>query len=158
MKKLFLALFMLVSVATFAQTGSKSVLIKAGYQTEAKRFGLGAEGRYSFTENLRLAPDLTFFFPKNHVTGLDVNVNLHYVLPIQDGLSLYPLAGLNMTNNRFSYQGFSDSSTGFGLNLGFGASYDVASNGYLNAEMKYIFNDSDHKDNAVFMLGYGIRF
>ena len=34
-----------------------------------------AQGRYVIADNLRIAPDLTFFFPKDKVTGLDVNVN-----------------------------------------------------------------------------------
>ncbi|MBF0648328.1 MULTISPECIES: outer membrane beta-barrel protein [Dysgonomonas] len=156
MKKLLLVLVLAgLSIGAFSQSGSKSVLVKAGYQSDYERFGLGVEGRYSITNNLRLAPDFTFYFPNNHLTGLDFNANIHYVFPIQSGFSLYPLAGVAMVNNRLSIGGYSDSSTDFGVNIGAGGSFDIGNNGYLNVEFKYSFQDVD---NANIMLGYGVRF
>lgn len=138
-----------------AQTGSKSLLLKAGYQTDYERFGLGVEGRYNITDNIRLAPDVTFYFPNNHLTGLDINVNAHYVFNIQDNLSVYPLAGIGMVNNRFSYKGESIGHTDFGFNLGAGVSYDISGNSFVNFDFKYSFQDVDC---ASFMFGYGIKF
>lgn len=156
MKKLLLIVALIVvSMSAYSQTGTKSLMLKAGYQTDYKRFGLGVEGRYNITENIRLAPDVTFFFPNDHLTGLDINVNAHYVFNIQDGLSLYPLAGIGVINNRFSYQGYSNGSTDFGFNLGAGASYDLSDNSYVNFEFKYTFQDWDC---ASVMVGYGFRF
>lgn len=100
MKKLFLA-FMIAIAATGlnAQTlkGEGSLLGNVGYQTNYERFGLGVQGRYVIAKNLRIAPDLTFFFPKDKVTGLDVNINFHYVFNFSkdgQGFSVYPLPGL----------------------------------------------------------------
>ncbi len=145
-----------------AQSGAKSLMLKAGYQTDYERFGIGLEGRYGLTDKIRLAPDVVFFFPNNHTTGLDINLNAHYVFDIQDGLSLYPLAGIAIINNHVSSVDFgegvkSDSfgSTDFGFNLGAGASYDLNDKNYLNFEFKYTFQDVDC---ATFMLGYGVRF
>ena len=138
-----------------AQTGAKSLMLKAGYQTDYERFGIGLEGRYGLTDKIRLAPDVVFFFPNNHTTGLDINLNAHYVFDIQDGLSLYPLAGIAFINNRWSYDGDSDAASDFGFNLGAGASYDLNDKNYLNFEFKYTFQDVDC---AAFMLGYGVRF
>lgn len=158
MKKVLLGIVLaaVFSLGIQAQTGSKAIMPKLGYQTEAKRFGLGVEGRYFFTDNIRVAPGLTFLFPKNHVTGLDVDINVHYVFPIQSGFSVYPFIGGAMLNNRFSYSGESASFTDFGFNIGAGAQYDVTDNGYVNFEFKYTFVDGT--DPAYFMLGYGIRF
>ncbi|MDR1089850.1 MAG: porin family protein [Prevotella sp.] len=163
MKKLLL---FIASIAIFmganAQTGTKSLMLKAGYQTDYKRFGLGVEGRYNITDNIRLAPDVTFFLPKNHTTGLDINLNAHYVLDVQDGLSIYPLAGIGVINNRISSFDIGDGakiksfgSTDFGFNLGAGASYDLSSNSYANFEFKYTFQDVDC---ASIMVGYGVKF
>lgn len=45
MKKLLLVLVLAgLSIGAFSQSGSKSVLVKAGYQTDYERFGLGVEG------------------------------------------------------------------------------------------------------------------
>jgi len=163
MKKLLLIVALVaISMGAQAQTGTKSLMLKAGYQTDYKRFGLGMEGRYNITDNIRLAPDVTFFFPKNHTTGLDINLNAHYVLSIQDGLSIYPLAGIGVINNRVSSIDLgngtktkSHGETDFGFNLGAGASYDIMDNSYVNFEFKYTFQDVDC---ATIMVGYGVRF
>lgn len=156
MKRLLLLIALAaIFMGAQAQTGSKSLMLKAGYQTDYERFGMGLEGRYNVTDNIRLAPDLLFFFPNNHTTGLDINVNAHYIFDIQDGFSVYPLAGIAAVNNRWSAGGESRGFTDLGFNLGAGASYDVASNSYLNFEFKYTFQDVDC---ASIMVGYGVKF
>ena len=82
MKKfLLLILVAMTAFGVNAQTrkGEGSLMGSLGYQTNYERFGLQAQGRYVIANNLRIAPDLTFFFPKDKATGLDVNVNFHYV-------------------------------------------------------------------------------
>lgn len=66
MKKLFLlAMIALASVGINAQTvkGEGSLMGNIGYQTNYERFGLGVQGRYAIANNLRIAPDVTFYFP-----------------------------------------------------------------------------------------------
>jgi len=159
MKKfLFIIGLALVSIAGYAQTGEKSVIGKLGYQTEAKRFLLGVESRYNITDQIRLAPDVQFLFPKNKATGLDVNFNVHYDFPIADGLRLYPLAGVAMMNNRWSGDSNSGSvsTTDFGFNIGGGVLYDLASDAFVDFQFKYTF--TENVDPAYFTIGYGIRF
>ncbi|MBB4034646.1 outer membrane protein X [Dysgonomonas hofstadii] len=157
MKKVFIAIVLAtLSLGLHAQTGEKVIMPKMGYQTEGERFLIGVEGRYSLTENIRLAPGVSVLFPNNNTTGLDVDVNVHYVFPIEGGFSLYPFVGGAMLNNRWSDNGNSDSWTDFGFNIGAGAQYELTSNGYLNFEFKYTFREG--KDPAYFTLGYGVRF
>ncbi|MDR2951549.1 MAG: outer membrane beta-barrel protein [Dysgonomonas sp.] len=158
MKKILSSIILLVafSLGMHAQTGTKALMPKLGYQTEFKRFALGVEGRYFVTENVRIAPGVTFLFPKNSMTGFDADINVHYVFPIQEGLSVYPFLGGAMLNNHWSLDGGSRNTTDFGMNVGAGAQYDVMENGYVNIEFKYTFVDGP--DPAYFMLGYGIRF
>ena len=157
MKK-FLALFVviIVSLSTInAQQGNISALIHTGYQSNYERFGLGIEGRYEFIDNFRIAPEIAVFFPKDHITGLDINVNVHYTFKnVLDGLTIYPLAGINMNNNRYSYKGDTDHFTKMGFNLGAGAEYELDF-GFLSFDMKATFAD---KTYGQFMLGYGLRF
>ena len=157
-KSLLIVAFAIVSIGAFSQLGGifSSGLVKGAYQTEMKRFGIGAELRYDLPSNFRLAPDVMFFFPKDHNTGLDINVNAQYLLNIADErFSLYPLAGINMSNNRFSYEGYSSSNTDFGFNLGIGGEYNLDSKSFLSAEFRYTFNDWDY---AQFSVGYGLKF
>ena len=171
MKKLFLAFMIaMAAIGLNAQTlkGEGSLLGNVGYQTNYERFGLGVQGRYVIAKNLRIAPDVTFFFPKDKVTGLDVNVNFHYVFNFsQDGqgFSVYPLAGIGMQNNFYgkrtimvngeSVEQKSESTSKFAFNLGGGISLPLSSRSYLNAEAKFMFAD---QDNVAIMLGYGYRF
>lgn len=176
MKKLLFLVMVVIgsSFALSAQTvyqpaagGDLSLVGQAGYQTNYERFGIGAQLRYSFMRNIRIAPDIMFFFPKDKTTGLDVNLNAHYVFYFpQDRFSVYPLAGFAMQNNFRGSETVTDGSgnsvkidskskTNLGFNLGGGISYQVMPNGYLNAEAKFMFGD---EDAAVIMIGYGFRF
>ena len=126
-----------------------------------------AQGRYNLTNHVRLAPDLMFFFPKNKVTGFDIDVNAHYVFNLhEDNLSLYPLAGFNLQNNFQGKQTIkgddgkettldSHSSTNFGFNLGAGLTYNLDKRNFLNVEYKYVFGKDN---NSVIAFGWGYRF
>jgi len=102
------------------------------------------------------------------VTGLDVNVNFHYVFNFKadgQGFQVYPLAGVGMQNNFYgdrtsTFNGNEikedrDNTTDFAFNLGGGITLPLSARSYLNAETRFMFGD---KDNLVFMLGYGCRF
>lgn len=168
MKKiLFLIAFVAMMFNVSAQSaGDLSVVGQLGYQTNYDRFALGVQGRYNLMRNVRIAPDVMFFFPKSKVTGLDININAHYVFYFpQDRFSVYPLAGFGMQNNFIGKQKVevngetretdSDSKTKLAFNLGGGISYAIDSKSFLNAEAKFQFAD---EDNAVIMIGYGYRF
>lgn len=171
MKKLFLFITIcMLAISANAQTlkGESSILGNLGYQTNYERFGLGVQGRYVIANNLRLAPDVTLFFPKDKVTGLDVNLNFHYVFNFSkdgQGFSVYPLAGIGMQNNFYgkrtitvdgeSIEQKRDNTSKFAFNLGGGISLPLSAHSFLNAEAKFMFAD---EDNVVIMLGYGYKF
>lgn len=171
MRKLLLCvMFVMAAVGLNAQStkGEASLLGNLGYQTNYERFGLELQGRYVIAKNLRIAPDISFFFPKDKVTGLDVNVNFHYVFNFREdgqGFSVYPLAGIGMQNNFFGKQTIEvdgievktdkKTTTKFAFNVGGGISLPLTEHSFLNAEAKFMFAD---EDNVVIMLGYGYKF
>lgn len=169
MKKLLLLVtFIATAFSLSAQTqkGDAALVGNIGYQTDYKRFAIGVQGRYNIINNLRIAPDVTLFIPKDKVTGLDVNVNAHYVFKLnKDILTVYPLAGFGMQNNMHGKRTINvngtevttDSKTTIDLafNLGGGISYKINSRSFLNAEAKFMFGDND---NAVILIGYGYQF
>ena len=138
MKKLLLFIMIIMATAGVnAQTlkGEGSILGNLGYQTNYERFGLEVQGRYVIANNLRLAPDVTLFFPKDKITGLDVNLNFHYVFNFskdKQGFSVYPLAGIGLQNNFYGKRTImvngenieqkSDNTSKFAFNLGGGIS------------------------------------
>ena len=171
MKKLLLTVALVAStLGAFAQSekGEKSLVGNIGVQSDPGRFLIGAQGRYVIADKIRLAPDVMFIFPKNKVTGLDVNLNVHYVFDnVAENISVYPLAGIAMQNARYaggknlgdhinldkptSSRGFTD----WGFNLGAGGSYNLGGNRFANVELKYTFSDADC---FTFALGYGFKF
>lgn len=171
MKKfLLLVMVFMTALGVNAQTkkGEGSLMGSLGYQTNYERFGLQAQGRYVIADNLRLAPDISFFFPKDKVTGLDVNLNFQYVFNFSkdgQGFSVYPLAGIGMQNNFYGkktveVEGVStkidrSNTTKFAFNLGGGITLPLSEHSFINAEAKFMFA---HDDNVVIMLGYGYRF
>lgn len=169
-----MALLAAASLGMSAQTtdyyyrqGDMSVVGGLGYQSNYGRFGISGQYRYYLSNVIRVAPDITFFFPKDKVTGLDINLNLHYVINMNEArFTFYPLAGIGMQNNFYGKQTViaadgqpvetdSRSKTNLGVNLGAGITYNLTPRSYLNLEGKFMFGD---QDNAVFMLGYGWRF
>ena len=145
MKKfLLLILVAMTAFGVNAQTrkGEGSLMGSLGYQTNYERFGLQAQGRYVIANNLRIAPDLTFFFPKDKATGLDVNVNFHY------GKQDVEVNGVTTQVDR-------SNSTKFAFNLGGGITLPLSERSFLNAEAKFMFAEDD---NVVIMLGYGYKF
>ncbi len=167
MKKLLLTVALVAStLGAFAQSekGEKSLVGNIGVQSDPGRFLIGAQGRYVIADKIRLAPDVMFIFPKDKITGLDVNLNVHYVFDnVAENISVYPLAGIAMQNAR--YAGGENlgvlgktKSTGFtdwGFNLGAGGSYELGGNRFANIELKYTFSDADC---FTFALGYGFKF
>lgn len=171
MRTILLAVFsMVLALGVNAQSrkGEASLMGSVGYQSNYERFGLGLQARYAMLNNVRIAPEVNFFFPKEKVTGLDVNVNFHYVFNFKadgQGFQVYPLVGVGMQTNfygsrevMFSGQPVHDGShteTDFAFSLGGGITLPLSEKCYLNAETKFMMGD---KDNLVFMLGYGWRF
>lgn len=171
MKKILLcAMLMLAGFGLNAQTmkGEGALVGSIGYQTSYERFGLEVEGRYVLLRNFRIAPNISVFFPKDKVTGLDINLNFHYVFNFRKdgtGFSVYPLAGIGMQNNFYgnrtivvdgeSVEEKRDNVTKFAFNLGAGVTLPIDAHNFLNAEAKFMFAD---QDNVVIMLGYGYKF
>ena len=167
MKRLLLTLafFAFIAVANAQNTkGRHSFMASVGYQTEFQRFGFQAQGRYAICPYLRIAPDVSFYFPKDQITGLDINLNFHYVLPLKR-VTLYPLAGLSFQTNFYanSYlvenEGamdiMNDTGSHFAFNLGGGITYPLSDRCYLNAESKFMIGT---KHNFTFGIGYGYLF
>lgn len=156
LKKFVLAAVLMLSIScgAMAQSDGNAVIIKGGYQTGKEMGGLGLEGRIGLVKNLRLSPDLIFLFPKNHVTGLDADANLELSFPVSRDVSLYPLAGLNMSNGRVSWGDQHHGWTDWGFNMGAGLDYNLTKNNFLNVSFRYTLNNTDF---ASFFIGYGIR-
>lgn len=142
MKKLFLAMLIaFVSIGAFAQENKVSVGAQLSYGSDHERVGLGIKGQYGLIDNIRLEAAFNYFFKQNNVSLYDLNVNVHYVIPINEKFSVYPLAGLTYMKVSASVKEeglkLSVSDSRLGVNLGVGAQYQLDSNWAIAGELKY---------------------
>lgn len=162
MKKLFALTLLLTSFITVQDTFAQ---IKAGgglvFGSEISQLGIDIRGEYHIDENWVIVPNINFFFTdketqtvfvppfgtattevKNGLTT--INIDGHYLFPMNDDrLDLYPLAGLNFSIVRVEFEGFDDSTTEVGLNLGGGGQFEFTDLLTGFAEIKYVISDAD---------------
>ena len=159
MKKFFMLFAMvLVSATMFAQQGYKAAGINLNYgmHSDVKNFGIGAKFQYGFLQNLRAEASFNYYFEKDHVTDIEIDLNAHYLLPVGGNVVVYPLAGIAWLNKSMSYGGYSKSESRIGLNLGCGIEYPIANNIKVNAEAKYeLISDFNR---PVFSIGAAYAF
>ena len=116
-----------------------------GYNSDFTDFGVGGKFLYNVSDAIRLEGAVTFFLPKDYfgvkLSFWDLSVNGHYLLPVSDKFTLYPLVGLGIQGWKLkvSESGISVSDTGSDLcfNLGGGFDYKLTDQLFLNCELKY---------------------
>lgn len=155
MKKTVLIIaFLLVSLCGFTQT---KIGAQLSYGTETE-LGVGAKGSFKITDEIHASPSINYFFGESAkgISSFVLSVNLdgHYLFPIDKAMAFYPLAGLNFTrvSATVSSLGVSEtvSKNKFGLNLGGGFNYEFTPSIVGVAEIKYVVSEFDQ---AVFSVG-----
>lgn len=164
MKKLFLALGLLVAGATTAFAQQKGdIELGAGLNFTGSGSWLGLQGkaRYNITDQIRLAGGVAFYLPKSDGVGdykatssfMSMSADVHYLFPIAPKFVLYPLAGLGFYHSKISIGSLSNSRGDFALNLGGGGSYQLTPNISVGAELKFAL--AGHSNS---ILGVNVMF
>ncbi len=156
MRKFLLSLMCVVSAFCIARADSGDIAIgvQMGHGSKHNQIGLGAKVQVGFTDELRLEPSFNYFFRQDHVATWDVDLNLHYMFDVADSFSIYPLAGIFVSN--WDYEHINDSDTRFGANLGGGAEYAITDVVSLTGELKYMLT-GDYRQ-LVTSLGVTFKF
>ena len=153
MKKLFVLMSMMFCIisSAMAQKDIKAIGVHINYGTEIESFSLGAKYQQNLTNEIRIEPSMNYHFEKGGVDLLDLNLNLHYIVPMASNIRLYPLAGLT-----FERWDFGKVENRLGVNIGSGVEFDIADNWMTNIELKYkLVKDLDQ---AVFTVGVVYMF
>lgn len=157
MKKLLLSLAALcICTGAFAQKGEKSVGLSFNYGSWIETLGFGLKFNYNITDNIRLAPNFTYFIKNNNANIWDINTDVNYLFRVAPKFKIYPIAGLSLATWHLKYENVKTNETRFGLNLGAGFEYDITREWAVNFEIKYrIMSDIDQ---AVIGLGVLYKF
>lgn len=131
MKKLMMiAVMMVVALTANAQNEPGKMAIGAnlnyGMHKDYKNIGFGAKFQYNFTDAIRGEASGNYFLKKDYCTMWDANINLHYVIPVSEGLNVYPLVGATLVGVKVDFDG-----AGGGHNLDY--YYNQAKDQYVAA-------------------------
>jgi outer membrane protein X len=144
-----------------AAGGNLNILTGNGFTN----FGIGATFRYNILDPLRAEGGLAFYLGNNHMSYWDLSFNAHWLFPMNDKFTLYPIGGLGVlgwSREKITYtlNGHSEtfpavSGSNFALNLGGGAEYSFTDNLSGNFEIKYKITDGSA---ALFTFGVHYKF
>ncbi|MBI3124942.1 MAG: hypothetical protein HYZ10_11120 [Ignavibacteriales bacterium] len=152
----------IVAILFLAVGISSAQGIKVGgglsYGSEISSIGLRADGVYSINADWSVGLTGTYYLPKNDLSWFVIDANAQYNFVKQSDLTVYALAGLNMTmwnldfpENSYGFD-FDTSGTDTGVNIGAGARKKLGKLELLG-EIKYVASGA-----GFFSLGAGILF
>jgi len=171
MKKLMMiAAFVVASLTANAQIEPGQMAVGAnvsyGMHKDYKNIGLGAKFQYNITDAIRGEASGNYFLKKDHCTMWDANINFHYVIPISEGLNVYPLVGATLVGVKVDLGdfGMGGSLTDYLHSLGYSDSdiatmkqYAAAQYAELEAAYKGV-EDSSSETKFGFNAGAGIEY
>lgn len=180
-----LFVFMLFTLALFANAQKKSVAVNYSYLTDTHNSGIGINTKFNVWNKLKVAPDFTYYFKRNMTQFFNGNINLGYSIDLPDGrLSIIPYAGIGLhhiyikgqvyspgggtmpgTNypNPPMWTKISENRTELAANFGTDIEFNITRCIFINAGAKYMLGigDSagkDYMDQFIINTGIGFRF
>jgi Opacity protein and related surface antigens len=153
-KTVCVMLFALMATGLMAQGKGETAAggqIVIGSGDSYTNYGIGVKYQYNVVDRVRLEPSFTYFLKKDYASMWDLTANVHYLFPIQEQITVYPLAGLGILGVNPE---FGDSDSEFGFNLGGGVDYGLTDKLFLNAELKYKMYDNWDRLNISVGVGY----
>ena len=162
MKKIMLLMVAMVMgiSAMWAQQGKMAGGINFGYGTEIETVGLGLKFQYGITDAVRAEVAFNHSFKKDYTKMWDLEATAHYLLPLGEKTTFYPLAGLCFVKAKASanISGYeiSASNSEWGANLGAGIEHAITDVLSVGFEAKYqLVSDMDQ---AMFNIGVTYKF
>lgn len=142
-----------VTVSASAQRGEKTFGVAGGMATYNNGGYAGFYFQYSFSDHVRLAPELGYVFRNKNTSAFAMSLDVQFPFRVARGLGVYPLAGL--TYNNWSFQDNGHASR-LGADLGAGVDFYLTSSFKLTLQGKYsMMNDTS---GGFIDLGFGYVF
>jgi outer membrane protein X len=147
-KYIFMAIIAIAAVFNaHAEQGDVSAAAQFVYASKHSMAGLGAQLQYEPITNWRFAPEFIYFFKDDGLSALNVNLNVHYIIPTSASFAIYPLVG-------FTYAHYMPDGPGnidrCGANVGLGAQYQIKPRLYFFSEERFqIMKDFNQSVTAL---------
>lgn len=130
MKKtiLFLILALASICVSEARDWEKAFGAKFIYASKFDNLGIGIDYQWDVTKNIRINPEVDFFFKNHNFSNWQVNLNAHYATTLFSDIRLYPIAGISYS--RWTYKiaegsgSYVENFNRIGCNLGGGVEYN----------------------------------
>ena len=137
MKKVLLLSLLLISLVStnFVSAQNKGDFALGGgvsFGTAIPTASLGIIAHYNIDDRFRLAGNLDYFIKNQGVSTFDVTVDAHYLIPLNNTIAIYPLAGIGIS----ALSVWGESRVPFVANIGVGCQFNVAQNFRIGVEMK----------------------
>ncbi len=150
-KYIFMAIVAIASIFNaYAVQGDVSLGAQFVYASKHSMAGLGAQLQYEPITNWRIAPEFIYFFENDHWSGLNANVNIHYVIPTSSSFAIYPLVGFTYGN----YKAYGVSDDRCGANVGLGAQYQIKERLHFFSEERFQIMKDFNQSVTVLGLKY----
>lgn len=116
--------------------------------TDGAVFGVGAIGRYDFSNHWRIQPAIMALCEKD--CSVDISGDVQYLFRVARWWTVYPMVGVGGND----FNGWS-----FGVDLGVGTDFAIARRWDLFADFKWIVQTkSDRKNPIVINIGAAYKF
>ena len=138
--------------SAYAEQGDVSGAAQFVYASKHSMAGLGAQLQYEFATNWRVAPEFIYFFKDDGLSALNVNMNVHYIIPTSSTFAVYPLVGF--TYAHYMPDGPADGIDRCGANVGMGAQYQIKERLYFFSEERFQIMKDFNQSVTVLGLKY----
>ncbi len=153
-----LAVLLCINGAQAQSHNTKSLGVSTGYLFDSENVHAGIFIHLPVSKHWRVAPSINYAFSNHDCYELDINGDVHYLVPFAGRFSFYPLAGIAFQSWRGnalqSDKELSNTVNKFGINAGAGFEMNLSRRLDLHIEGKYIFIDKFHQANLSIGLGY----
>lgn len=162
MKRIFTVIAVVILSMLSTSVNAQNLKVGAGltYGSEIGSLGLRADGVYSINNDFSAEAAFTYFLEKDYLKWSVLDLNAHYNYVKSSDLTVYALAGLNMTfwslslgDEDFGGFGFDASGTDTGVNIGTGARKKLSDKIDLFGEVKYVLGGG-----KFFSISGGVLF
>ena len=152
-KYIFMAIMAIAAtINVHAEQGDISAGAQFVYASKHSMAGLGAQVQIEPITNWRIAPEFIYFFKNDGLSALNVNMNVHYVIPTSTTFAVYPLVGFSSA--RYMPDGLADDVDRCGANVGMGAQYQIKDRLYFFSEERFQIMKDFNQSVTVLGLKY----